>query len=210
MSVDASGTVTAVQSRRGGPIPTNGFTLQGIGTDAAWLTQLKVGSHLTVTSSLKDARGQAVNLTPTTYAVNGGPTLMMGGKAVNDYVAEGWSPNALAGSDVAEKDAATSGDARLNFYNGWLLRRNPRTAVGIMPDGTLLFVTVDGRNPTHSIGASIPEMTSLMRDLGASDAMNLDGGGSTATYVNGLIQGVPSDAAGERPDGDAIVILPKP
>jgi Phosphodiester glycosidase/SPOR domain len=210
VSVDAAGMVTAVQPRRGAPVPANGYTLQGIGTDATWLGQLKIGSRLGVTTSLKDAQGQAVNLTPTTSAVNGGPTLLIGGKAVNNYAAEGWSPNALAGNDVAEKDAATGGDARLNFYNGWLLRRNPRTAVGIMPDGTMLLVTVDGRNPTHSIGASIPEMTTLMRDLGAVDAMNLDGGGSTATYVNGLLQGVPSDAAGERPDGDAIVILPRP
>ena len=210
VSVDAAGTVTATQPKRGSSIPANGYTLQGIGTDATWLGQLKVGSRLGVTTSLNDAQGQAVNLTPTTYAVNGGPTLLIGGKAVNNYAAEGWSPKGLGGDDVAEKDAASSGDARLNFFNGWLLRRVPRTAVGIMPDGTLLFVTVDGRNPTHSIGASIPEMTALMRDLGAVDAMNLDGGGSTATYANGLLQGIPTDATGERPDGDAIVILPKP
>jgi hypothetical protein len=210
VSVDATGNVIAAQSKRGAPIPAGGSTLQGIGTDAAWLQQLKVGSHLSVVKGLKDAQGHEVPLTSSTYAVNGGPTLVIGGKAINNYRAEGWSPNALAGNDVAEKDVATSGDARLNFFNGWLLRRNPRTAVGIMKDGTLLFVTVDGRNPTHSVGASIPELTTLMQNLGAVDAMNLDGGGSTATYVNGLLQGVPSDATGERPDGDAIVILPKP
>lgn len=210
VSVDASGLVSAVQPRRGAPVPAGGYTLQGIGTDAGWLSLLKIGSRVSVVNSLKDAQGREVQLNTSTYAVNGGPTLVTGGKAINNYAAEGWSPQALAGNDVAEKDVASSGDARLNFFNGWLLRRNPRTAVGIMRDGTLLFVTVDGRNPTHSVGASIPELTSLMRNLGAVDAMNLDGGGSTATYVNGLLQGVPSDAAGERPDADAIVILPKP
>lgn len=210
VSVDTAGNVSAVQPKRGAPIPAGGYTLQGIGTDAAWLRQLKVGSHLSVINSLKDAQGHELPLTPSTFAVNGGPTLVIGSNAINNYRSEGWSPQALAGNDVAEKDAATSGDARLNFFNGWLLRRNPRTAVGIMKDGTLLFVTVDGRNPTHSVGASIPELTTLMLNLGAVDAMNLDGGGSTATYVNGLLQGVPSDATGERPDGDAIVILPKP
>jgi Phosphodiester glycosidase/SPOR domain len=210
VSIDAAGTVRAVQPRRGGPIPAGGYTLQGIGTDATWLQRLKVGTSVKVTNVLNDAQGHEVPLTPTTSAVNGGPTLLIGGAAVRNYAAEGWSPGALAGMDVAEQDVASSGDARLNFFNGWLLRRNPRTAVGVMNDGTLLFVTVDGRNPTHSVGASIPELTTLMRDLGAVDAMNLDGGGSTATSVNGLLQGIPSDAAGERPDGDAIVILPRP
>ena len=210
VSVDASGHVSAVQAQRGRPIPAGGYTLQAIGEAVPWLQALTVGTAVTVVTSLKDGQGRDVPLGATTSAVNGGPTLLIGGRAVNRYAAEGWSPEALAGQDVAEKDAATSGDARLNFFNGWLLRRNPRTAAGIMADGTLLFVTVDGRNPTHSVGASIPEMTVLMRDLGAVDAINLDGGGSTATVVNGLLQGVPSDATGERPDGDAIVILPKP
>ncbi|WP_456832475.1 phosphodiester glycosidase family protein [Deinococcus sp. UYEF24] len=210
VSVDAAGTVIAGQPKRGAPIPAGGYTLQGIGTDAEWLQRLQIGSRVGVSNSLKDAHGHEIPLTPSTFAVNGGPTLVIGSNAVNNYRSEGWSPQALAGNDVAENDAATSGDARLNFFNGWLLRRNPRTAVGIMNDGTLLFVTVDGRNPTHSVGASIPELTTLMLNLGAVDAMNLDGGGSTATYVNGRLQGVPSDATGERPDGDAIVILPKP
>ncbi|WP_407572684.1 phosphodiester glycosidase family protein [Deinococcus altitudinis] len=210
VSVDATGTVIAGQPRCGAPIPVGGYTLQGIGTDAEWLQRLKIGTRVRVVNSLKDARGHEIPLMPSTYAVNGGPTLVIGSNAVDDYRSEGWSPQALAGDDVAEKDAATSGNARLSFFNDWLLRRNPRTAVGIMKDGTLLFVTVDGRNPTHSVGASIPELTTLMLNLGAVDAMNLDGGGSTATYVNGQLQGVPSDATGERPDGDAIVILPKP
>jgi Phosphodiester glycosidase/SPOR domain len=208
VSVDAGGRVSAQQARRGSPIPAGGYTLQAIGDAVPWLQALTVGTQINVKTSLKDGQGREIQLDATTSAVNGGPTLLIGGKAVNRYAAEGWSPDALAGLDVAEKDAATSGDARLNFFNGWLLRRNPRTAAGVMADGTLLFVTVDGRNPTHSVGASIPEMTALMRDLGAVDAINLDGGGSTATVVNGLLQGVPSDATGERPDGDGIVILP--
>lgn len=210
VSADAQGVVTAVQAKRGGPIPAGGYTLQAIGDDAGWLQQLKVGAQLSISTSLKDGQGREVALGPNTSAVNGGPTLLAGGQAVNRYAAEGWSLDALAGQDLAEQDPATAGSARLNFYNGWLLRRNPRTAAGVMADGALLLVTVDGRNPTHSVGASVPELTRLMRDLGAVDAINLDGGGSTATVVNGLLQGVPSDAAGERPDGDAIVVLPKP
>jgi exopolysaccharide biosynthesis protein len=46
-----------------------------------------------------------------------------------------------------------------------------------------------------------------MRELGAADAMNLDGGGSTAMAVDGLLVNHRSDATGERPIGDAVVVL---
>ena len=215
VSVDASGKVSAVQARRGSPLPAGGYTLQATGDAVAWLQQLRVGMAVQVSSVLRDAQGREVTLGATTSAVNGGPTLLTLGQPVNRFAAEGWSPEALPGSalpgaGVTGPDAAGSATARLNFYNGWLLRRNPRTAAGVMADGTLLLVTVDGRNPTHSVGASIPEMASLMQALGAVDALNLDGGGSTATVVNSMLQGVPSDAAGERPAGDAVLIFPKP
>ena len=45
-----------------------------------------------------------------------------------------------------------------------------------------------------------------MRALGAVDAVNLDGGGSTAMTVGSELVTRPSDATGERPIGDAIVI----
>jgi exopolysaccharide biosynthesis protein len=40
--------------------------------------------------------------------------------------------------------------------------------------------------------------------------MNLDGGGSTTMVVGGTVINAPSDATGERPVGDALVVLPKP
>ena len=56
------------------------------------------------------------------------------------------------------------------------------------------------------LGLSIPETASVARSLGMVDAMNLDGGGSTAMVVDGALISHPSDAAGERAVGDAIVI----
>ena len=47
-----------------------------------------------------------------------------------------------------------------------------------------------------------------MRSLGARDALNLDGGGSTAMTVRGRVVNRPSDAGGERPVSDALVVLP--
>ena len=41
------------------------------------------------------------------------------------------------------------------------------------------MVTVDGRQPGHSVGVTLAEMGALMTSLGAQDAINLDGGGST-------------------------------
>jgi exopolysaccharide biosynthesis protein len=70
-----------------------------------------------------------------------------------------------------------------------------------------VLVTVDGRT-TADLGLSIPETADVARSLGLVDAMNLDGGGSTAMAVNGALVTHPSDAAGERPVGDAIVVTP--
>ena len=75
-------------------------------------------------------------------------------------------------------------------------------------DGSLLLVTVDGRRAGWSAGVTLPEAARLMRSLGARDALNLDGGGSTAMTVRGRVVNRPSDAGGERPVSDALVVLP--
>lgn len=57
---------------------------------------------------------------------------------------------------------------------------HPRTAVGISRDGSQLFVLVlDGRT-AESRGMTLPELAELLRDMGAHNALNLDGGGSSA------------------------------
>ncbi|RYG09125.1 MAG: phosphodiester glycosidase family protein [Chitinophagaceae bacterium] len=62
--------------------------------------------------------------------------------------------------------------------------RHPRTAIGIKPDGTVLLLTVDGRQQ-NSAGMSLFELTKVMKWLGCASAINLDGGGSTALWVQG-------------------------
>ncbi|CAJ1226803.1 hypothetical protein LZY01_13400 [Levilactobacillus zymae] len=57
------------------------------------------------------------------------------------------------------------------------------TAVGIKADGTVFFVSVDGQQPPYSDGMSLSELAKLMKDKGAVDAINFDGGGST-TYLS--------------------------
>ena len=56
---------------------------------------------------------------------------------------------------------------------------NPRTAVGIKADGTVVFYEVDGRQAPYSTGMNLYDLALMMKDLGCVDAMNLDGGGSS-------------------------------
>ncbi len=89
------------------------------------------------------------------------------------------------------------------------LARHPRTAIAARADGTLLLVTVDGRAPRHSVGMSLGELTDLLLELGAVSALNLDGGGSTAMVLGGRLVNTPSDPAGERANGDALLVFPR-
>jgi exopolysaccharide biosynthesis protein/uncharacterized lipoprotein YddW (UPF0748 family) len=59
--------------------------------------------------------------------------------------------------------------------------RNPRTAAGVSEDGrTLILMAIDGRQPGWSEGVTLGQLADLMIEFGAWDAINLDGGGSTA------------------------------
>ena len=86
--------------------------------------------------------------------------------------------------------------------------RNPRTGIGVTGDGTLLLVAVDGRR-RDSVGLTPVGFARLFRYLGARSALNLDGGGSTTMVVKDRIVNQPSDSAGERSVGSAILILPR-
>jgi exopolysaccharide biosynthesis protein len=88
-------------------------------------------------------------------------------------------------------------------------RRNPRTAVGATADGRLLFVTVDGRQPGHSVGMSLRELAELFVRLGARSAINLDGGGSTTMVIDGTVVNRVSDPQ-ERRVPTALLVLRAP
>ncbi|WP_316742869.1 phosphodiester glycosidase family protein [Streptomyces sp. MK7] len=90
--------------------------------------------------------------------------------------------------------------------------RQPRTIAAVKADGTLLLVVIDGRAKGVSVGATGPEAASLVRSLGAVDAVNLDGGGSATAVVRGQVRNKPRETEGEpvteRPVADAIAVLP--
>ena len=66
----------------------------------------------------------------------------------------------------------------------------PRTAAGIKPNGNLIMYTLDGRQSGYSYGAQLTTIARRMRELGCTDAINLDGGGSTV--MGALLSGTDS------------------
>lgn len=77
--------------------------------------------------------------------------------------------------------------------DGFVAGRHPRTIIGWTAEGEALLVTVDGRQPGYSEGMSLAEAADLMVELGAVEALNLDGGGSTTFVVRGSVVNLPSD-----------------
>lgn len=64
--------------------------------------------------------------------------------------------------------------------------KNPRSAIGFKNDGTFIMVTVDGREQ-NSVGMTLYELATLMKNIGCEYAMNFDGGSSSAMYIKGKI-----------------------
>jgi len=189
--LDASGAVLALRESRGGPIPFLGSVLVGTGDAADWLREhARLGARIEAGVELV-ADGSPLAFGEELGVVNGGPRLLRGGE-----------PEITAGAEGFD------GASRSEFYYRFGVRRNPRTLAGITADGHLVLVAVDGRAPGHSVGASFEESALVLQALGAVDGVNLDGGGSTALTVGTALVNRPSDATGERPRGDAIVLLP--
>lgn len=118
-------------------------------------------------------------------AVGGGPWLLRNGEVLIDAPQQG-------------------------FNDGFTNNRHPRTAIGVTADGKLLLVTVDGRQPMSG-GMTLYELAQLMKHLGATDAINLDGGGSTTLAIRGgLVVNSPSEGK-QRPVANAVVVYaPRP
>jgi hypothetical protein len=88
-------------------------------------------------------------------------------------------------------------------------KQHPRSAIGRTANGDMWFVTIDGRQETGS-GVSLTELANEMKRLGCVDAMNLDGGGSSAINILGVLVNRPSDGI-ERPVANGIVLFgPQP
>ncbi|HSX20762.1 MAG TPA: phosphodiester glycosidase family protein [Gammaproteobacteria bacterium] len=114
------------------------------------------------------------------FVVGGGPLLIMKGKKNNDFAVEKLDPD---------------------FINS----RHARTAIGILPDKRWVFVVAERSLLEDINGVSIPELRDFMHSLGCEYAVNLDGGSSSAMYVENHKYGSIMD----QPVADAVLILPR-
>jgi hypothetical protein len=183
------GSVTELREGGGTPIPADGYVLSGSGDAADFLrSHAQPGARPALRLEIRE---DGAPLTLAGGVVNGGPALVRDGRFFVRSAEEGFLHPGEPG-----------------FYYSFGIRRNPRTLAGIRTDGTLLMVTIDGRQPDWSVGASFAESADVMQSLGARQALNLDGGGSTTFTVGGAVVNRPSDATGERPVSDGLFVTP--
>lgn len=93
-----------------------------------------------------------------------------------------------------------------NFGNRSIQNANPRTAIGMIAPNHYVFVVVDGRSEGYSRGMTLAELADVMSDLGATEAYNLDGGGSSTMYFMGRVVNNPLGKNQERGVSDILYI----
>lgn len=173
-------TVTAINPESTGtPIPKGGAVLSAGGPAAYFIKEnLRVGDTFNIEFNIKSTNN--VDWTQVEQAAGGGPWL------VKD------------GSQYVDSDAE-------HFNNSFSTTHHPRSAVGVTADNKLILVTVDGRQ-SISHGISLTDLSALMRRLGAVNAINIDGGGSTTLSYRGILLNSPSGGT-ERPVADALLVF---
>jgi exopolysaccharide biosynthesis protein len=167
-------------------IPVDGYVISAVGKSREWLkTNVRKGSRINFGWRLESIEPDNKTDWARPYSiVGGGPQLIKAGK--------------IAITDKQEK-----------MSEGFATDRHPRTAIAKLASKKLLLVTVDGRQPSLSIGMSLYMLADLLLEFGAVEAMNLDGGGSTTMVIHNKVVNRPSDQTGERPASDAILVFPK-
>jgi len=91
------------------------------------------------------------------------------------------------------------------FFGSEIPKVHPRTAVGITEEGVLILLVVDGRQ-IESSGVDLEDLASILLDIGATEAINLDGGGSSTLVVNGVRLNLPAGSEEEREVMSAIAV----
>lgn len=167
--------VRVVEGEKLFEIPAGSVVLSAAGKTAEGFKSLQAGAQVSIELSLG-----GFDFSKVTEAAAGGPMLLKGGKALADGAGEGFS-------------AA--------FWND----RHPRTAIGATATGDVWMVVVDGRQAGLSRGVSLTELGAIMQKLGCTDAINLDGGGSSDIVLAGLSVNRPSGGA-PRPVANGILI----
>ncbi|MFL5605786.1 MAG: phosphodiester glycosidase family protein [Gemmatimonadaceae bacterium] len=171
----------AVSSTSGSTIPTDGAVLAAYGARTKAVLAMAEGDTVKVLLA-----------TLPRLPHGAAPVLLIGG----------WPRILRDGENVAGDAATTEGTLSRNAE-----MVHPRTAVGFSRDSaTLILLTVDGRSE-NSGGVTLVDLARLMRRLGAWQAMNFDGGGSTTMVIDGAVVNAPSDKTGEREVGNALMVV---
>lgn len=179
-----SGRVVAVLDDTGSTtIPRDGFIVSARGEAREWVRRsLRTGTRVRVRTTLQPAdRWRSNPWTEAEDVLGAGPKLITAGRV-----------------DVT--------DVREKMIPAFATDLHPRTAIASLADGRALMLVADGRRPPERVGLALKELATILIELGAVDAINLDGGGSSAMVVKGTLVNFPSDAVGERPVSDAIVV----
>ena len=118
----------------------------------------------------------------------------------------------VSGPMLIEKGSMQSQQANNPGEQNFSMRRHPRSVIGKDSRGAIWLIVVDGRAPGQSEGMSIMETAALCWKLGLTDALNLDGGGSSTLWVQpaGVINhpcdNKQFDAYGQRVVPNAILV----
>jgi hypothetical protein len=109
-------------------------------------------------------------------------------------IATAWTAReGIGGGPMLMQDGQITVSSEAELFGGsHTTARHPRTAVGVTANNHLILFLVDGRQPEHSVGMSLPELAQAMRAIGCRSALNLDGGGSSALVINGTTINKPS------------------
>jgi hypothetical protein len=184
---------TALFVRRGAVATTSG---SAIPADGAVLTAY--GARMAAVQAMADGDTVRVRLA----ALPLGAALHRVDERVPTTLLGGWPRILRDGENVAGDAATVEGTISRNAE-----ARHPRTGVGVSRDGNTLFLlTVDGRSE-NSGGMTLVELADALRRLGAWQALNFDGGGSTTMVIDGAVVNKPSDPTGEREVGNALLVV---
>ena len=103
-------------------------------------------------------------------------------------------------------DGITDVEIDTNIGNHSIQGNQPRTALGVVAPNHFVFVVVDGRSTGYSRGVTLPELAQIFVDLGATEAYNLDGGGSSTMVFDGELVNDPLGKGKERGTSDILYI----
>ena len=111
--------------------------------------------------------------------------------------------------DNVINDFASEIEIDTNFGNHSIQGNQPRTGIGIIDTNHYVFIVVDGRSRGYSMGVTMTEFAEMFKELGCTDAYNLDGGGSSTMYFMGRVVNNPLGNNKERGTSDILFIAEK-